>query len=215
MNVLRLGVKKVIIIDYDVVDIHNLNRQIMFGVDDVGKGKVESALKNCKHHNIANTQVVGHHVDAVKCWSKIVEFAKESNVVFNCIDYGDKYDIAVASLCMALKLPLIMGGTFATMLTIDFINPDGRACFLCLGDEAKKNKELVEQISPDKILGLESVSFLPKNNNPTGRSSMMVCLMCAELMVSHYINYLFLSEDRPYKTSRLVGYHNTFEVIKF
>ena len=40
MNVLRLGVKKVILVDYDVVDIHNLNRQIMFGVDDVGKGKV-------------------------------------------------------------------------------------------------------------------------------------------------------------------------------
>ena len=40
MNVLRLGVKKVIIVDYDVVDIHNLNRQIMYGVDDVGKGKV-------------------------------------------------------------------------------------------------------------------------------------------------------------------------------
>ncbi len=44
---------------------------------------------------------------------------------------------------------------------------------------------------------------------------MMVCLMCAELMVSHYVNYLFLSEDRPYKTSRLIAYHNTFEILKF
>jgi hypothetical protein len=34
-------------------------------------------------------------------------------------------------------------------------------------------------------------------------------------MVSHYVNYLFLSEDRPYKTTRLIGYHNTFEIIKF
>lgn len=40
MNVLRLGVKKVIIVDYDVVDIHNLNRQIMYGIEDVGKSKV-------------------------------------------------------------------------------------------------------------------------------------------------------------------------------
>jgi adenylyltransferase/sulfurtransferase len=55
MNVLRLGVKKVIIVDYDVVDIHNMNRQIMYGIADVGKTKVESALKNCQHHNIANT----------------------------------------------------------------------------------------------------------------------------------------------------------------
>lgn len=52
---LRLGVKKVIIVDYDVVDIHNLNRQVMYGLEDVGKSKVESALKNSKHHNISNT----------------------------------------------------------------------------------------------------------------------------------------------------------------
>ena len=32
MNLLRLGIKKLIIIDYDIVDIHNLNRQIMYGV---------------------------------------------------------------------------------------------------------------------------------------------------------------------------------------
>lgn len=55
MNVLRLGVKKVIIVDYDVVDVHNLNRQIMFGPEDVGKRKVDSALKNSSHHNIGNT----------------------------------------------------------------------------------------------------------------------------------------------------------------
>lgn len=39
MNLLRLGIKKLIIIDYDIVDIHNLNRQIMFSVEDVGKPK--------------------------------------------------------------------------------------------------------------------------------------------------------------------------------
>lgn len=32
MNILRLGVKKVIIIDYDIVDIHNLNRQIIYSL---------------------------------------------------------------------------------------------------------------------------------------------------------------------------------------
>lgn len=40
MNVLRLGVKKTIIVDYDAVDLHNLNRQIMYGLEDVGKPKI-------------------------------------------------------------------------------------------------------------------------------------------------------------------------------
>lgn len=60
--------------------------------------------------------------------------AKESHVVFNCIDYGDRFDLAVSSLCMALKIPLIMGGTFATMLTIDYISPNEPPCFVCLND---------------------------------------------------------------------------------
>lgn len=50
-----------------------------------------------------------------------------------------------------------MGGTFATMFTIDYVNPDGKACFLCLGDEAKINPELIQKISPEKILNYESV----------------------------------------------------------
>ncbi len=39
----RLGVKKMIMIDKDTVDISNLNRQVLFSWDDVGKPKVEIA----------------------------------------------------------------------------------------------------------------------------------------------------------------------------
>lgn len=57
INLLRLGIKKCILVDYDTVDIHNLNRQLMYGLEDVGKPKVEMAVKNSKHHNIANTEI--------------------------------------------------------------------------------------------------------------------------------------------------------------
>ena len=36
MNLLRLGVKKLFLLDYDVVDVHNLNRQLMFTPGDIG-----------------------------------------------------------------------------------------------------------------------------------------------------------------------------------
>lgn len=36
MNLLRLGIHKLILVDYDTVDIHNLNRQLMFTPGDVG-----------------------------------------------------------------------------------------------------------------------------------------------------------------------------------
>jgi molybdopterin/thiamine biosynthesis adenylyltransferase len=37
----RLGVKKVILLDKDVVDASNLNRQILFRPEDVGLPKAE------------------------------------------------------------------------------------------------------------------------------------------------------------------------------
>ena len=68
------------------------------------------------------------------------------------IDYGDKFDAAVASLCLNLKIPLVMGGTFAVSLTVDFFNPVvGEPCYLCLDDTAK-NYPSLSSISPDNIL---------------------------------------------------------------
>ena len=72
-----------------------------------------------------------------------------------------------------------------------------------------------EKVRPEVIVDLEDISFLPKNNNPIGRSSMVVCTICGEMMVGHLLNWLFLSEEKPYKASRVIFYHNTFEIVKF
>jgi molybdopterin/thiamine biosynthesis adenylyltransferase len=59
MNLLRLGVRKIIIVDYDKVDLHNLNRQFMYTLQDVGQSKVQSCIKNAKFHNVGDTELVG------------------------------------------------------------------------------------------------------------------------------------------------------------
>ena len=57
--------------------------------------------------------------------------AKQSTFVYNCIDWGDKFDMAVCSLCIKLAVPLVMGGTFATSMTVDYFSPQGRPCYVC------------------------------------------------------------------------------------
>jgi tRNA A37 threonylcarbamoyladenosine dehydratase len=54
---LRLGVKKIYIVDYDVVDNHNMNRQLMYSVKDIGKRKVDCALVNAEFHNVGGTVI--------------------------------------------------------------------------------------------------------------------------------------------------------------
>jgi molybdopterin/thiamine biosynthesis adenylyltransferase len=43
LGLARMGVGKLILLDKDVVDVHNLNRQILFDHADVGHSKVEAA----------------------------------------------------------------------------------------------------------------------------------------------------------------------------
>lgn len=136
---LRLGVAKVYLIDHDVVDIHNLNRQLMYTLEDVGQSKVTAALKNAAFHNIGHTKLEGFQGDALKNWQKIVAWARDSDIVFNCIDWGDKFDSAVMSLCYRLRIPLIMGGTFAVSMSIDFFGPHGVPCYLCSDDSFSQN----------------------------------------------------------------------------
>lgn len=61
----------------------------------------------------------------------MIEFAKKSTFVYNCIDWGDQFDMAVSSLCLHLKIPLVMGGTFSTSMTVDYFPAGGRPCYLC------------------------------------------------------------------------------------
>ena len=62
MDCVRLGFQKVILVDRDVVDAHNLNRQMLYGKEDVNKSKVEAAKASLERHNI-RSEIVALHLD--------------------------------------------------------------------------------------------------------------------------------------------------------
>jgi molybdopterin/thiamine biosynthesis adenylyltransferase len=58
LALVRLGFRKVILVDKDVVDAHNLNRQILFSRSDIGKPKVPQASRSSPQPLITLRQVV-------------------------------------------------------------------------------------------------------------------------------------------------------------
>jgi len=70
MGLARLGVGKLILIDKDIVDISNLNRQILFDHNDLGKPKVHVAKdKLLQNHLInKNTIIESYNMCALKEW---------------------------------------------------------------------------------------------------------------------------------------------------
>eukprot|EP00013_Stygamoeba_regulata_P008273 CAMPEP_0177686932 /NCGR_PEP_ID=MMETSP0447-20121125/33840_1 /TAXON_ID=0 /ORGANISM="Stygamoeba regulata, Strain BSH-02190019" /LENGTH=351 /DNA_ID=CAMNT_0019197103 /DNA_START=177 /DNA_END=1232 /DNA_ORIENTATION=- len=121
LSLCRLGVRKLYLVDNDVVDAHNLNRQLLFSAADVGDRKVDAAARALRLTHHLCTEVVPLHMDALSSWPRIVELVRECPVVFNAIDVGTYFDVAVQSLALKYNSTLISGGTFQHTVTVDFM----------------------------------------------------------------------------------------------
>eukprot|EP01095_Lingulamoeba_sp_RSL-Kostka_P017098 TRINITY_DN868_c0_g1_i2.p1 TRINITY_DN868_c0_g1~~TRINITY_DN868_c0_g1_i2.p1 ORF type:complete len:181 (-),score=54.39 TRINITY_DN868_c0_g1_i2:86-628(-) len=106
----RLGIAKLYMVDIDVVDPHNLNRQTLYSKAHIDKNKVESSVETLENLHNLRTEIIGENVNVLTEWGRIVEMAKDSDVIFNGVDVGEYLDAAVQSLCVALNIPLVVGG---------------------------------------------------------------------------------------------------------
>ncbi len=96
-----LGVENLILIDKDTVEIHNLNRQIFYGTNDIGKKKVFVAKKELEKR-FPNLHIEVYDKD-IKEIEKI-----NCDVIFDCLDnWEDKFYLD--ELAHKLNIPLIHG----------------------------------------------------------------------------------------------------------
>ncbi len=215
LSLIRLGIKKIYIVDNDKVELHNLNRQILYSKDDINKNKVDSSKQILeKFHNNNNSEIISHNIDAVKEWNKIISIAKECTCIFNGIDVGDYFDLAISSLAHKLNIPIINGGTdpMTGLLTmIDFMYPNG-PCFNCISD--LKNKDIIEKLKPDKILKYDNISFIPYDSHyENGGSMVYSCIIGANLMVSIMCDYI-LNINKKIPNRIILSYIN-YELEKW
>lgn len=130
------GVGKLIIADGDHVDITNLQRQVLFGQQDVGQNKADIAAEKLLHNNAdVNIEVVDEMLD-----SELAEYyVAQVDLVIDCTDnISARYLLNAA--CLEHKTPLIIGaatGFDGQQLLID-PNCNDSACYQCVFPESKK-----------------------------------------------------------------------------
>lgn len=147
MSLVRMGVDTIHLLDRDVVDASNLNRQILFSLADVGKSKVEVAGQHLKQMHNLRTNIYNYHMDAVTNWSCVVEIAKKCNVIFNNIDYGAVFDYAVNSLCKSLNILYVAGSTYANNIEINFFSGQlNDPCWACENNTNDSFKFTTEEL---------------------------------------------------------------------
>src|ERR1700720_3413909 len=125
------GVGKLGLVDFDVVDFTNLQRQVAFGTSDVGKFKSEAARERLSNLNPA-IEVIAYETKLTS--ENALELFKDYDVIVDGTDnFPTRY--LVNDACILLGKPNVYGSIFRFegQVTV-FGMPDG-PCYRCLYPE--------------------------------------------------------------------------------
>jgi molybdopterin/thiamine biosynthesis adenylyltransferase/rhodanese-related sulfurtransferase len=125
------GVGKIGLVDFDVVDFTNLQRQVTFGTTDVGKPKTEAAKARLTNLN-PDVEIVTYEVKLTS--ENALEIFKGYDVIVDGTDnFPTRY--LVNDACVLLGKPNVYGSIFRFegQVTV-FGMPDG-PCYRCLYPE--------------------------------------------------------------------------------
>ena len=173
----RCGVGKLILYDYDKVELANMNR-LFYTPDQVGLSKVEAAKNTLlKINDKIEIEVFNHNITTTENYAqmkqKILEGGKKSggvDLVISCVDnYSARSSINGA--CNELKQLWIESGVSEDALNCHFqlMIPGETACFVCMpplamveGNEHTIKREGVCTASLPTTMGI-TAGFIAQN----------------------------------------------------
>lgn len=182
------GVGTIRVIDDDVVDLSNLQRQTLFGMDDIGQPKGEAAMRAVARLNPDVKLVpINQRVDA----DNAATLLRHSDVIIDgCDNFATR--LAVSDAATGLHIPLVSAavGQFEGQLAVYRGWEAGQPCYRCfVGDDpARAEASCAEQGVLGALTGvignlaaLEAIRVLVPFGEPmTGR------LMIADLAAMRF-----------------------------
>jgi molybdopterin/thiamine biosynthesis adenylyltransferase len=160
------GVGHITIVDFDTVELSDLNRQILYGEGDVGKKKVTVAKGKLSKLN--------SRVEITPVSSKITEenalsLIKGAQVVVDGLD-NSASRLIVNSACVKQKIAYIYGGVSRLRGMVTTIIPGKTPCLACLSPEGVGGLGVLG-VTPAIIANLQALEAIKLL---TGRSPSLV-----------------------------------------
>ena len=191
-SIVRSGIGKVIIVDKDIVDITNLNRQIITKKNNIGENKVDVAENRIKE--ISDTNVI-----------KINEFITESNInilfdqkIDYIIDACDTIDTKISLIKEAIKRNVKIISCMGTAKKMD----PSRLKIMDIRKTnydpiAKKIRKMVKDEKINKKIMVVCSDEIPVNIKKLGSNSFVPAtagLLCASFVINDIVGDLNESE---------------------
>jgi adenylyltransferase/sulfurtransferase len=120
------GVGKITICDSDIVEISNLNRQILYGTDDVGKAKVIAAVEKLS--------LLNNGIELISMKSKIeyetLQSISGNNLIIDCVDNFETRHI-LNRISLEKKIPMLHAGVTEFYCQFTLLKPGETPCLGC------------------------------------------------------------------------------------
>jgi molybdopterin/thiamine biosynthesis adenylyltransferase/rhodanese-related sulfurtransferase len=144
------GVGKLGLVDADVVEVSNLQRQVLHGTSDVGRAKVDSARDTLRE---LNPHVELEMYNARLSRQNALEILKDYDIVVDGTDnIPSRYLLSDA--CVLLGKPLVHGSVFRFQGYTTVLCAPGGPCYRCVYPEPPP-PELVQRIAVGGIVGVQ------------------------------------------------------------
>ncbi|MEM4487870.1 MAG: HesA/MoeB/ThiF family protein [Desulfurococcaceae archaeon] len=122
------GVGEIRLVDFERVELSNLNRQILHWTDDISRLKVESAAeKLCKLNPNVRIRAIPEMADA----SLLEKLVPESDLVIDALDNW-KTRLLLNKICLKYLKPLIHGGVYGLYGQVLVVVPGLTPCLQCI-----------------------------------------------------------------------------------
>ncbi len=123
-----------ILIDRDIVELDNLQRQVLYSEKDIGFPKAIIAQRELRKIN-SNISISSHPIDLSP---ENIEFLEDADLILDCTDnLNTRY--LINDFCKDYSIPWIYAGAIKTIATVMPILPKG-PCFNCIFKESKSNE---------------------------------------------------------------------------
>ena len=133
------GVGRLVLCDFDTVDPTNLDRQMLYGPDDVGKRKAECAATQLRHINPdVEITVIDKRLDDFGMAAAVGEV---DVVLDGCDNFATRFQVSDA--CVQAARSLISGAAIRLEGQLSVFGPDYSTspCYRCLYEEADESLE--------------------------------------------------------------------------
>ena len=124
------GVGRLSICDYQDLEESNLNRQVLYITDDVGKSKVQAARHHLRALN-PEIDVIAHEEHITS--GNIADIFGDCNLIIDCLD-NPETRLIINEYCVKRSIAFVHAGVREFYGQVMLINPPATPCLACFFD---------------------------------------------------------------------------------